>query len=281
MPLVSVLMTSYNREALIAESIESVLSSSFTDFELLIVDDASTDGTADIAKKYALSDTRVTVYVNKHNLGDYPNRNRAAELARGKYIKYVDSDDLIFSHGLEAMVESMEKFPQAGAGFSSLAERRGKALPICLEPRDAYTCHFFGEGLFHGGPLTAILRRDAFFGLGKFDEGRMISDTDMWYRIALNYPVVVLPSGLVWQRRHANQELSDQKKYIRFGERIKWKYLLDPKCKLTSFEIAKIRRTRLKRYAGFIMSGLKRGKFQQIRTYIDCYFFVKKIRINK
>ncbi|RZK18039.1 MAG: glycosyltransferase family 2 protein, partial [Flavobacterium sp.] len=72
-PLVSVLMTTYNREKFITESIESVLFSSYTNFELIIVDDASTDQTAIIAQRYAAKDNRVRLIVNESNIGDYPN----------------------------------------------------------------------------------------------------------------------------------------------------------------------------------------------------------------
>ena|SRR5674476_1029541 len=88
-PAVSVLMTAYNREKYIAEAIESVLAQTFTDFELVVVDDGSKDHTVDIARRYS-KDPRVSVHINEKNLGDYPNRNRAASLARGRYLKYLD-----------------------------------------------------------------------------------------------------------------------------------------------------------------------------------------------
>src|ERR1044072_333802 len=103
-PIVSVLTTAYNREKNIGQSIESVLASTLTDFELIIVDDGSKDRTVEIEKKYAQIDARVKVYVNEKNLGDYPNRNKAANYAKGKYLKYVDSDDVIYEHTLEVMV---------------------------------------------------------------------------------------------------------------------------------------------------------------------------------
>src|SRR5690349_18425307 len=112
-PLVSVLMTSYNREKYIAEAIESVLASSYKNFELIIVDDCSRDKTVAIAKEYAAKDGRVKVFVNEKNLGDYPNRNQAASYAKGKYIKFLDADDLIYHYGLDVMVNYMERFPQA------------------------------------------------------------------------------------------------------------------------------------------------------------------------
>src|SRR5262249_30288951 len=102
-PPVSVVMTAYNREDLIAASIDSVLAQTFADFELVIVDDCSSDGTAEIARAYERTDARVRVVVNEQNLGDYPNRNRAASLVRGSLFKYHDSDDLMYPHCLAVM----------------------------------------------------------------------------------------------------------------------------------------------------------------------------------
>lgn len=219
-------MTCYNRERYIATAIESVLASTYSNFELIILDDGSTDETVKIAKKYAAVDERIKVDVNETNLGDYPNRNKAASLARGKYIKYVGSDDKIFVESLQIFVESMENFPTAGVGFCSVSEQIGKTLQ--LDSSEAYRYHFFGPGLFYGGPLHAIIRKDAFDSLHGFNNGRMISDKDMWHQIALHFPVVVIPGNLVWKREHPEQELRDQAKFIFESEKIKWKYLLNP-----------------------------------------------------
>ena len=105
---VSILTTVYNREKYLAACIESVLSSSYQDWELIIVDDVSKDTSLDIAKRYEQKDPRIKVYVNEKNLGDYPNRNKAASYAKGKYLKYLDADDLINPQGLEVMVHTME-----------------------------------------------------------------------------------------------------------------------------------------------------------------------------
>src|SRR5665647_2829415 len=94
--LVSVLMTAYNREKYNEEAIESVLTSSYNNWELIIVDDCSKDSTVDIAEKYARLDKRVHVYKNERNLGQFGNRNKAASYAKGVYLKYVDSDDIIY-----------------------------------------------------------------------------------------------------------------------------------------------------------------------------------------
>src|ERR1700689_462412 len=122
LPLVSILMTAFNREKYIAEAIESILQSTYKNFELIIVDDCSKDKTVEIAKSYAQKDSRIKVYVNEKNLGDYPNRNKAASYANGKYLKYVDSDDIIYPHCLDVMVGCMEKFSEAAFGLSSVAD---------------------------------------------------------------------------------------------------------------------------------------------------------------
>jgi glycosyltransferase involved in cell wall biosynthesis len=203
-PLVSVLMTAYNREKYIAEAIESVLASTFQDFELIVVDDCSKDRTPDIARRYT-ADLRVQVHVNENNLGDYPNRNHAAQMARGKYLKYVDSDDFIYPHGLEVMVRCMEHFPNAGLGLSRPAISAGP-YPVQLAPEEAYREHFLGSGLLTNAPLSAIIHTDAFRAVGGFSGRRQVGDLELWLRIAARYPVVKIVRDLAWWRIHGEQE---------------------------------------------------------------------------
>jgi glycosyltransferase involved in cell wall biosynthesis len=204
-PTVSVLMTAYNREKYIAEAMESVLASTFKDFELIIVDDCSKDRTIEIARHYE-TDSRVRVYLNEKNLGDYPNRNRAAELARGKYLKYVDADDLIYPHGLSVMVDSMERFPSAGLGLA-LPQDADKPYPFPLSSKAAYEKHFFHHYILYKAPLSAIIQREAFREVGGFStsEGPR-SDAEMWLRMAARFDVLLMPNGLVWWRAHEEQE---------------------------------------------------------------------------
>src|SRR5262245_27356318 len=99
-PRVSVLMTAYNRAAYIGAAIESVLAQTWSDFELIVSDDHSADSTVDIVREYAGRDRRIRLSINDRNLGDYPNRNAAASLSRGEFLKYHDSDDLMYRHCL-------------------------------------------------------------------------------------------------------------------------------------------------------------------------------------
>lgn len=199
-------MTAYNREKYISEAIDSVLESAFTDFELIIADDASTDNTLAIAKEFALKDKRIAVYVNKQNLGDYPNRNKAASYAKGKYIKYVDSDDRISPEGLKVMVEAMEQYPEAAFGFCDTKEQEHNRYPVLYTGEEALRKHFFGGGLLQAGPTSAIIRLEAFKKIGGFSDKRFVSDYEAWLQFCLSFSVLILPQGLVWIRTHRDQE---------------------------------------------------------------------------
>jgi glycosyltransferase involved in cell wall biosynthesis len=237
-PAISVLMTAYNRERFIAEAIESVLSSSFADFELVVVDDASRDRTAEIARQYALRDARISVVVNESNLGDYPNRNRAARLARGKYLKFVDSDDAIYPHGLEVMFSTMERFPSAALGLSAYGFNH-RPHPVLLSPRDAYELEFLdGLDLFGRAPGSAIIRAEPFWQIGGFSGLNQLGDLETWLALARSFPVVTLPAALCWSRVHDAQEQHYDslatKAALRF--RLQRDALLDAACPLTPAE---------------------------------------------
>lgn len=206
-PTLSVLTTAFNRQDYIAECIESVLASSFTDFEYIIVDDNSTDDTLQIAKAYEAQDTRVRVYSNKPNLGDYPNRNRAASFARGTYLKYLDSDDIIYPHGLAVMVEMIQRFPEAGLGLCDHADKH-RPHPLNLTPPEAYRRHYFDTGLLGRAPGSAIIRRSAFESVGGFSGSKQIGDHECWLKIAAKFAVVTMPPALAWDRIHGEQEQS-------------------------------------------------------------------------
>lgn len=203
MPKVSVLITSYNREKYITEAIESVLSSSFQDFEIIIVDDASIDRTVEIVKRYEKLDYRIKLYINKKNIGDYPNRNKAASYATGKYLKYLDSDDTMSPLCLSRMVFEMEKSPDCAFGISS----RCLSHVFKHHPTDSYKTHFFERGILDLSPSSSIIRRDVFFEEKGFIELRCVSDFEFWLRLALKYPFLEFEKNLVNWREHEGQEI--------------------------------------------------------------------------
>jgi glycosyltransferase involved in cell wall biosynthesis len=212
-PLVSVLMTVYNREQYIAEAIESVLASTYKNWELIIVDDQSKDKSVEIAQSYSQSDKRIKVYINEQNLGDYPNRNQAAIYAKGKYLKYVDADDMIYPYGLEQLVYYMEQFPEAGYGLCSLVQDIEKIYPFQLTPVETYRRHYFdNKSVFHKAPLSAIIKSDVFKEIGGFAAVRHYGDADMWHRLSHKFKVILMPQGIVWYRFSDGQEAAIRKK---------------------------------------------------------------------
>ena len=209
-PLVSILMTAYNREKYIAEAIESVLASSYTNFELIIVDDCSEDTTVEIANAYAKTDNRIKVYLNVKNLGDYPNRNRAASFALGKYLKYLDSDDIIYPWGLSAMVYCMEQFPDAGYGLISNVVKLNKKYPKLMAPDQAYYAFYFEGSILSMGPSGAIINRAVFEKELGFSGKPYVGDTELWLKLSKTYSMVQIPSDLIWWREHENQQIRNE-----------------------------------------------------------------------
>lgn len=236
-PSVSVLVTVYNREAYLAACLESILESSWDDFEVVVVDDRSTDASVSIATDFAARDSRIRLFQNDHNLGDYPNRMRAAELARGAYIKYVDSDDLIYRHSLAIMMEAMIASPEASLGLSHSLPEDSEPYPWTLSPQEAWKKEFLGDGCMACGPSGAIIRRDHFAGAGGFRDWGVLGDLDLWYRLSSTHPIVLLQPGLVWWRRHEAQEFSKNNSevfYLEKGHALTIESLSSPDCPLSS-----------------------------------------------
>ncbi len=264
-PLVSVLTTSYNREAYIAKAIESVLAQTMTDFEYIIVDDCSKDRTFEIAQSFAIKDSRIRVYRNDKNLGDYPNRNRAASYAKGKYLKYVDADDYMYPGGLSTMVSMMEAQPVAGYGLCSLPQVAKMPFPILLTPREAYQWHFSVVPIFHKAPLSAILVRKIFEAEGRFPEKRMSSDYEMWLRLSQRFPVLLMPDGIVWYREHGDQEIASYQQFLGQYETITQIYIRSDDCPLPPDDRLVVIKRERARVRKMTFKCLVRGRFAVAR----------------
>ncbi len=245
-PLVSVLLTTYNRDAFLASAIESVLAQTFTDFELLILDDGSTDRSVEIARAYERLDSRVRVVVNEHNIGQFENRNRAAELARGSLLKYHDSDDLMYPHCLSVMVSMLQAEPGAGFGLSSGRDGPAARARCCSRRAMAYQREFFGEGLFFCGPSGALFRSEVFRRAGRLSDEGVASDHLFWMRACKTVNVLLMPADLFWYRLHPAQEFQSAKgqhEYARVPGLV-WRALDEPDCPLTPEEREQAKRNR-------------------------------------
>jgi glycosyltransferase involved in cell wall biosynthesis len=207
-PLVSALVTVFNRERILTETVSSLLGSDFRDLEVILVDDCSKDNSWEICKQLQLESPLVRAYRNDTNLGDYANRNRAAEYAKGKYLKYLDADDLIYPHSLQLMVDTMERYPDAALALSANVIDPETPYPILLQPSEFFQRHFLGRSPIGVGPSAAIIRRECFEKVRGFSGRQFVGDTELWLTLAESWPIILLPPALVWWRRHEDQQMS-------------------------------------------------------------------------
>jgi glycosyltransferase involved in cell wall biosynthesis len=263
-PLVSVLLTSYNREAFIAESIESVLAQTVGDFELVVSDDQSRDRTVAIANDYARRDPRIRVSVNETNLGDYPNRNKAASLARGRFLKYHDSDDVMYRHCLAVMVEALIAEPRAGFALSTSRNWSGGPCPMLLTPKLSYEREYLGTGLFQAGPASALFRTEVFRGLGGFPDAGVASDLLFWINACSKVNVVLVPGDLFYYRLHAGQEYAKSENTIRYAQAraAAWRMLNSADCPLDPTELDRAKTNFLWAATRDAYRQFKRGQFR-------------------
>lgn len=209
--LVSVLMTAYNREKFIVEAIESVLASTYINWELIICDDCSVDKTFEIAAEYAQKDKRIRIYKNKKNLGDYPNRNNAASYANGEFIIYVDSDDMILPNGIEKLLKFMQLNPTAFFGMYSTLQ----SDPFMLSSKEAIYNHFFKNPFLMMGPGGTIQKLSFFNELKGYPE-KYGPANDMYYNLkaCCNSSIVIMPFDFMFYRRHEGQEINNASSYL-------------------------------------------------------------------
>jgi glycosyltransferase involved in cell wall biosynthesis len=261
-PLVSVLMTVYNREKYIAEAIESVLNSTYTNFELLIVDDLSTDQSLSIAKEYEAKDKRIKIIVNEVNLGQFQNRNKAATLAKGKYIKYVDSDDIIYDFGLSVLTSALELYPQAAIAIASQDTHPTEfKYPKLVSSREAFKTYFFNDVLLAVGPSGTMFRKEAFHSVGGYTGMHATADTELMLNLAANFPVVRVQPSFFYYRIHNEQVLTNSEKinsYVTQSYKFKLDALNSLNCPLDENEIKEAKQI-LK------MKSIKIGLYQIIK----------------
>jgi glycosyltransferase involved in cell wall biosynthesis len=212
-PIVSVLMTSFNREAFIEESMYSVLNSSFTDLELIVSDDCSSDNTIEIVKKIASLDSRVKWHINEKNLGDYPNRNKVAGIAKGKYMLYVDSDDTIKNDAIEFAITNLIGNPTAK--FSVIYPFEDIQKPTLLNPNDSLRKHFYDRSFLNLGPGGVVFNREFFISNLYYTEHYgPANDLYSHLKFASKGNVLLLPYRYLNYRIHDGQESTNKYVYL-------------------------------------------------------------------
>jgi glycosyltransferase involved in cell wall biosynthesis len=209
MPLVTVLMPAYNSAKYIGEAIESILNQSFTDFELLIIDDKSTDNTLATAEHYAEKDKRIRILANEVNLGQGITLNKGINAGDSKYFARMDSDDLCTTNRLAKLIEKMESSPEIailGSWLSIFPEHK-----ICKSPvknDEAILCEFI-RSMPVFGP-TQIFRRELMVKHNlSFKPIRYAEDYTLLVDALLaGLKIDNLPEVLYLYRQHPNQTIA-------------------------------------------------------------------------
>jgi glycosyltransferase involved in cell wall biosynthesis len=201
MSIISVIIPVYNGEKTIFKTIESVLNQTFTNFELIVIDDGSQDSTLKVIDE--ISDPRMKVF-SYPNAGVSASRNRGLAKATGEFISFLDADDLWTPDKLEAQFKALEENPQAAVAYSwsDWIDESGQFLRpgghITVNG-NAYTKLLLRDFVESGS--NPLIRRRALAKVGGFDESLVHGeDWDLWLRLAACYEFVTVPSSQILYR---------------------------------------------------------------------------------
>ncbi|NTW52513.1 MAG: glycosyltransferase [Chlorobiaceae bacterium] len=219
-PKVSVVVKSYNHAPYVRQTIQSILDQSFQDFEIVVTDDHSSDGTADVVREF--QDKRIRLEVSSRNNGISITMNSVIARATGEYIAIVNSDDFALPGRLETQVSFMEKRADVAAlfGLPLPVDEQGNPTasfndfdrPLSFPDFDRST--WLNSFFFRGNCLcapTAMVRRDVYDKVGKYDPRLTnLQDLDMWVRmLKAGYDIYLLPEQFTAFRiRDGNKNMS-------------------------------------------------------------------------
>lgn len=213
-PSVTVLMVTYNASTYIYESINSVLNQTFTDFELLIYNDGSTDNTQDIVN--SINDARIKYIHNETNKGLFYARNAALNAALGRYIAILDSDDIARPERLSIQYDFMEKNPSVALCGSNaiVIDSHGEIIDKTINKRKLRKANFKAELFFTNIFVNSstIFRKDIALRAGGYRDMAPVEDYDLFIRIAEKHAIFVYNQAFVYYRRHNNNVSTKQSK---------------------------------------------------------------------
>ena len=184
MPKVSVIMSVYNDEKFVAQSIEGVLNSTYTDFEFIICNDCSTDGSSEIIKKY--KDKRIIFFSNGQNQGLAKSLNNCIERAKSEYIMRIDSDDICLPDRMEKQVAYLDEHKDIAmcGTFAQVIDNSNNNVYILQRPIDVTVKDIFKNNSFIHP--SVMIRKEILDSVGCYvskKETRRAEDFDLWCRI--------------------------------------------------------------------------------------------------
>lgn len=197
-PLVSAIIPVYNYDRYLGEAIESVLSQTYRNFEVIVVDDESTDQSAEVARSYADRGVR---YCHQTHAGIGPARNTGVEMAQGDFLAFLDADDRWPEEKTERQLQAFESDPMLDMVFGQAVQlQNGPEWEAGIKDKNAPAASMV-PGMVAG---TMLVKRAAFSRVGEFPGGLKVGEFIDWYSRAVGLQIrsLVLPDLFLWRRIH-------------------------------------------------------------------------------
>lgn len=212
-PTVSVIMIVHNEMPYLSTAVESILNQTFDDFEFIIINDGSTDGSKELLDKYEQHDSRIKV-VHQGNQGVPASKNRALKMSKGEYIALMDGDDISHSKRLETQVHFMEEHSHIGILGTQLEmiDSKGDLLPWGWDlPTEADAISW--NLLFNNciAQPSILMRHSIINNIGGYNEVLVAEDYELWSRAVLHTQISNLEDTLIKVRRHEGSITINQK----------------------------------------------------------------------
>ena len=214
-PLVSVIIPAYNHEKYITDCLKSVINQTYSNIEIIVINDGSTDLTEKVIKKFINNNDIDINFISKKNEGICKTLNNGLNLAKGKYISFLASDDMFAPQMIEKEVEFMENNKSIGLvytdayfiNFNKITNKKytdykpiiKKCFKKGIQNKDIYKILFTDNIIL---ALSTLIRKECFELLGPFDENLRFEDYDMWFRITKEYPIGFIDEPLCYYRMH-------------------------------------------------------------------------------
>ncbi|MBN1353399.1 MAG: glycosyltransferase, partial [Candidatus Omnitrophica bacterium] len=262
-PKVTVLMPVYNGERFLREAVKSILNQTYTDYELLIIDDASRDSSAEIINSF--SDRRIRFVKNKKNMGQMNTMNKGLGLVSGEYIARMDQDDISLPGRLEKEVKVLDANPEIPLVFSdtyiidSKGKRRKKTVLDRVKAGEKCDFNGFLRGDFHICQCTTLIRRSIFDKVGLYNPAYKITAEHELYhfRILFDHEIKFIKEPLTEYRLYGGNTTSDVERTSN--------EIMDAMVKFTK-----------KAIPGYQQKLLKNAISMQLATLALCKLFARK-----
>lgn len=224
---ISVVMSVYNAEKYLREAVDSILAQTNDDFELILINDKSTDSSGDILRQYAQKDSRIVILENEENMGLTKSLNRGLAVAQGEYIARMDADDISVPHRFAKQVQFLDEHPDYSfvSSIGRYIDENGNPEQLRLFPEtneEIYAMMPKVDAVMHPG---VMFRREDIAKIGNYCEDfRVVQDYDLWFRgMAAGYKFYNFQEPLVLFRRNDSYNTRKSRAYRMVDYRVRKK----------------------------------------------------------